>query len=364
MLLPLVALFLQLACTDDPLPVDDEGAVGGGGAGAAGGFGGEALGGGGAGGQPCADSLAVDEVAPEMLSATGLFADIANKEIAASVRPFVPQYTLWSDGADKARWIYLPECDGAIDTSDENDWSFPVGTRLWKEFSVGGARIETRLIERIGAGPQDFIFTSYLWNAGETEAVRVPDGQVDALGTNHDVPSEDTCHRCHGSHAKGGGRPSRALGFSALQLGHDGEGVTLSALAAEGVLSDAPSATAFTAPGDAVARAALGYLHANCGHCHNSTADRVPQIDLDLWLDTGVTTVEASAAYVTTVGVPNAIFNDPTMSARIAPGDFQHSSVWFRMSQRNNNAQMPAVGSEAVDPVGTAAIEAWIGSLP
>lgn len=363
MLLPLFAVLF--ACGGDPLPADDDGAVvGGGGSGGTGGSGGDATGGGGSGGQRCVDSLAVDEIAPETLGATGLYADIAAKTIAPYVQPFAPQYELWSDGATKARWIYLPECEGVIDTSDENDWSFPVGTRLWKEFSVGGARIETRLIERIGPGPQDFIFTAYLWDAGETEATRVPGGRVDALGTGHDVPSEDTCHRCHGSHGKGGGRPSRALGFSAVQLGHDGAGVTLGALAAAGLVTDPPSATSYAAPGDAIEGAALGYLHANCGHCHNSTADRVPQIDLNLWLDTSVTTVETSAAYLTTVGVPNTIFNDPSVSARIAPGDFQESSVWFRMSQRNNNAQMPAVGTEAVDPQGMAAIEAWIGSLP
>ena len=65
-------------------------------------------------------------------------------------------------------------------------------------------------------------------------------------------------------------------------------------------LSEAP-ALAPTIPGDAVAQAALGYLHANCGNCHNASEDRVPQVDLNLWLDVGVTSVEETGAWLTAV---------------------------------------------------------------
>ena len=39
-----------------------------------------------------------------------------------------------------------------IDGTDEMAWTFPVGTKFWKEFSVGGVRIETRLLEKRGPG--------------------------------------------------------------------------------------------------------------------------------------------------------------------------------------------------------------------
>ncbi len=375
-LMPIVIAGLLAACSDEPAPTGDEpagvggnqggvggnqGGVGGNQGGAGGAFGNAAGGAGGA----CVDNLPVSEAVPDTLSGTGLYADIADQSIAAFVRSFTPQYVLWSDDASKRRWIYLPECDGVIDASDMNAWSFPVGTRLWKEFSVEGARIETRFIQRTGPGPDDWMFTTYLWNTNETQATRLTDGQVDALGTTFDVPSEATCRRCHGSHAKGGGRPSRALGFSALQLAHDDpSGVTLTRLVADAQLSDAPAVSTFGAPGDAVESAALGYLHVNCGSCHNSTRDRVPQIDLDLWLDVGTTDVTQTPAYLTTVGVPNTLFNVPSVTARIEPGSFQQSSVWFRMNERGNNAQMPAVGTEVVDAVGNAALQTWIANLP
>ena len=164
---------------------------------------------GGAGGvAPCTDPgvLPIEMTPPAVLSATGLYDDISQDSIAAHARPFAPQYELWSDGAGKRRWIYLPPgCP--IDTSDMDSWVLPVGTRLWKEFSVGATRIETRLIHRYGEGPSDFWYASYAWDAGLTEAQHVPVGVPDAMGTTHDIPGEGQCFQCHA------GSPAVALGF-------------------------------------------------------------------------------------------------------------------------------------------------------
>src|SRR5688572_32525951 len=84
---------------------------------------------------------------------------------------FAPQYPLWTDGASKRRWIHLPP-GAAIDATRPDDWVFPVGTKLWKEFSLGGRRIETRYIERLADGR--WRFTAYAWNAAGTEATRAP----------------------------------------------------------------------------------------------------------------------------------------------------------------------------------------------
>ena len=329
---------------------------------------------------PCVNSLPADQVPqtepefgvsmpvredalPTLLSETGLYNDIGSKEINPAVSAFTPRFQLWSDGADKSRWAYIPECE-VVDTSDMNDWRFPVGTRFFKEFSVDGKRIETRLIERIGDGPRDFAYASYQWNDNETEAHRVDeDGLEDAGGTQHDIPSKSACLRCHGTYARGGGRPSRALGFSALQLSHEDSEVTLDTLVSDGRLSDPPTVT-IDVPGDPVTVAALGTLHANCGNCHNDTTDGLPQVDLSLWLDVNLDSVEQSATWRTAVGQPNITFNDQHVSARIAPGLPDESAVLYRMKQRGNNAQMPPLASETPDADGIAAVQAWVESLP
>ena len=55
-------------------------------------------------------------------------------ELAEGVRPFHPRYPLWSDDADKERFIYLPP-GTQIDTTLPDRWEFPMGTRLYKPFS-------------------------------------------------------------------------------------------------------------------------------------------------------------------------------------------------------------------------------------
>ena len=81
---------------------------------------------------------------PPMLSATGLYVDGSTDELAPGVHPYEPRYVLWSDGADKQRYLFIPE-GSQIDTADMDEWRFPVGTKVWKEFSRDGKRLETRL---------------------------------------------------------------------------------------------------------------------------------------------------------------------------------------------------------------------------
>src|SRR6185436_16418070 len=48
------------------------------------------------------------EVAPATLSETGLYCDISRLVPATGVRSFRPRFALWSDGAQKRRFIQLP----------------------------------------------------------------------------------------------------------------------------------------------------------------------------------------------------------------------------------------------------------------
>ncbi len=301
-----------------------------------------------------------ESVLPERLSETGLYLDIENKTVHPAMRYYEPQYQLWSDGADKQRWTYVPECE-PIDSSDMDNWQFPVGTRFFKEFSLNGKRLETRLIERIGPGPRDFAYASYQWNDSETEATRVDSaGKSNVAGTPHDIPSKSQCLMCHGTYAYGGGRPSRGLGFSALQLNHSGNGTKLTDLTP--ILSHPPTALP-DFPGSGAERDALGYLHANCGNCHNDSRDGLPQSDLDLWVKADVTSVAETGAYRTAIGKPTMTFADQHVSGRIVKGNAAESAVLYRMEARGNSAQMPPVASEYVDQTGVELVRAWVDSL-
>ncbi|MFO0593523.1 MAG: hypothetical protein U0441_38635, partial [Polyangiaceae bacterium] len=199
----------------------------------------------------------------QALSTTGLYRDIRTGQLADGVTAYEPAYELWSDGAAKKRWIWLPP-GATIDAADMDAWQFPAGTKIWKEFVRDGVRAETRLLEKTGPGPEDWFAMAYLWSADGADAVAAPQGAMDVLGTTHDVPPARDCAGCHR------GTPGGVLGFGAIQLNHkaaEGEW-SLDRLVQEGRLHGG-TATVRPVPGDERTQKVLGYLHANCAHCHN-----------------------------------------------------------------------------------------------
>lgn len=296
---------------------------------------------------------------PESLRDTGLYADFATGLPAPGVREYQPAYELWSDSAAKKRWIYVPE-GAVIDTADMDFWSFPTGTKLWKEFTRDGVRVETRLLYKTGEGRYDWYMMAYAWNQAQTEALAAPGGVQDALGTGHDVPGTADCAKCHER------MPSTVIGFSAILLDHDLGGLTLADAIDQDLLSSPPEAAAppyFPLPGDDTARAALGYLHTNCGNCHNPQSDVASNVPIDLRLAVdSLGAVEDTPVYTSAVGVEPQLNAGPGVTALIEPGDPAASAVHVRMSSRQA-IQMPPVGTELVDDQGLAQVDAWIESL-
>lgn len=307
------------------------------------------------------------EVAPATLSETGLYCDISRLVPATGVRSFRPRFALWSDGAQKRRFIQLPP-GTQIDATDADHWSFPVGTRLWKEFSYQGRRVETRVIARTGAGADDFVYAAYEWNAAGTEATLVsPDGKPDVAALvagdeaapRHDIPGVDQCRGCHDR------LPERVLGMGAIQSSHDQGGLTLAALRGESLIAP-PPADAYPIPGDATAQAALGYLHANCSHCHNDTPGGVTYPKYMLRLRAADTTVEATHTYQTAVNVLHTWLAAPAGVGpyRIEGGSPDDSELFYRTGVRQPDEQMPPYGTELVDVAGRALLQRWIETLP
>ncbi len=291
---------------------------------------------------------------PALLSQTGLYADLSADRLAPGVRAYRPAYELWADGATKRRFVKLPE-GAQIDSSEPDYLVYPSGTQLWKEFSKDGERIETRMLKKTG---DSWIMISYLWNEALTDAVAVPEGERNARGTTHDVPDQTMCVSCHAE------MPDRVLGFTLLQLAHDddGAGVTLSTLVDEDKLTH-PPASALTLPGDPATRAALGYLHANCGHCHHERSPIFERTPIELLLGVrGLETLEATSIIRSTVGV-EPMFDEPEASAVIAPGDPSDSALYLRMQQRGTDAQMPPLATTEPDDEGLALVRAFIEGL-
>ncbi|MEM9068712.1 MAG: hypothetical protein AAGE52_09405 [Myxococcota bacterium] len=288
----------------------------------------------------------------------GLYIDPDCEELSPEILPYNPQFWLWSDGTDKGRFIAFP--DGAvIDSRDEDAWVFPVGTRIWKNFDLDGMHLETRYFEktRAGEGLSTWRIRTYQWNEDQNAVTEVTDGAFNVLGTDHDIPPVAACGRCH----DGGAQPDIVLGFGSIQLNHDDSDVTLADLESMGLLSDpVDEALAVIPTPDPVVREALGYLHANCGHCHGGFA---PAAGMRLFLETGTATIEETGAYQTAVGQPSA-WVTPEATTRVVPGDPEASTLFLRMNTREPVNQMPPLATEAVDDVGLEEVRQWILSLP
>jgi len=306
---------------------------------------------------------------PATLADTGLCANADCSELAPGVQAYRPQHELYTDGATKRRWIYLPP-GTTIDTSDMNHWTFPVGTKLWKEFTRDGVRIETRFITKRlpdDDAPGAWFFASYQWDLDATQATLADptSGVENANGTAHDIPRRAHCRECHE------GVPGRVLGFEPMSLDYDApEGsLDLADLANGNLLSAPPSAPAgdgpyFPVPGTDVERAAFGYLHANCSTCHNPTAGNFGHTPLDLRLDvTKLRAVAEVPAHATTVGVAGSVGGPAYAGPIVDPGNPDGSVLILRMNAPDEPAKMPKLGTEIVDPVGQSVLRTWIESL-
>jgi len=308
---------------------------------------------------------------PPSLRETGLYADWDTKTVGPGKLRFSPQYQLWTDGATKTRWMELP-ARTFVDASDPDAWQFPVGTRFWKEFRFS-RRAETRFIEHTAEG---WKYATYAWNDDESEALLAPErgiprGAVIHDDVRHGIPSRSDCKSCHE------GSPSRILGFSALQLSADrdpnaphaeplsnGE-LTLRALVARGLVRGLPAHLSDGAPRIAAktptARAALGYLHANCGNCHSESGE-LASLKFSLLYPVAAPPSAHPPALATSLGqiskfVPSS-WDAP--GDRMVAGQPDRSVLALRMASRNPVAAMPPLGSRIVDDEAVALIRRWI----
>lgn len=290
---------------------------------------------------------------PAKLSETGLFTDMAKRTLAPDVMPFEVRYPVWHDGAPSNRFVYLPP-GAQIDTSYMDVWSFPAGTKAWKEFYKDGKLVETRYLEKRAEGADGWLKVSYLWDEAKQDGAAAPGGVKNALGTTHDVPDSETCTQCHN------GAGDVIIGVSAIQSSKEAGGGFLTTLASKNLLSHPPGKE-FSMPGDGLVEDVLGYLHGNCGHCHNDTNWLAKIRTLRYKVPVDVATPEETPTYKTNI---NALMNHITLETTIGvvPGNPGKSQVYVRMGLRDDNG-MPNFDTKEVDTAAVTMMETWINGL-
>ncbi|HEY2518176.1 MAG TPA: hypothetical protein VGI39_45210, partial [Polyangiaceae bacterium] len=196
------------------------------------------------------------------LVCTNLYSDFGSKALSPGVIPYDPGLPLWADGATVKRWVLLPGSGQKIDTTNMNEWQFPVGTKFWQEFTVTGHRVETRYYWK--RGDNDWVRGSYAWSSDETKATYSGGGATDVGGSSYTIPSQDQCDQCHL------GREDRILGFEAVSLTSGAAKITGASLS--DLVTAAPGALSVPDDGSGKGAAALAWLHSNCGtSCHSNS---------------------------------------------------------------------------------------------
>jgi len=336
---------------------------------------------------------------PRKLSETGLFESVRELRPAPGLIPYAVNAPLWSDGADKERYLALPgdskiEFD-AIFFPDvatgrgPHGWKFPDGTVLVKTFFLDlekgnparRIRLETRILQHkrlVGTeevGDQFWRGYTYVWNDEETDATLLdnPNG-LDRTYTIRDrdapggqrrqswhFPSRTECMVCHTMPAK------FVLGVNTLQMNRDFDygGVVDNQLRAWEHIGlfikplpappeKLPSLVDYSDERKDIDRRARSYLHANCSNCHrafgggNADFQLVATLSLD---ETGIIGARPSQG---TFGIPNARV--------VMPGDPDQSMIIHRMSTRDRG-RMPPLASSVVHEEALHLLRAWIRGL-
>jgi uncharacterized repeat protein (TIGR03806 family) len=299
---------------------------------------------------------------PASLGQTGCFDPGDPRLPLPALIPYAVNVPLWSDGADKDRWLALP--DGAqIQVTEDGDWDLPPGAVLIKTFRLAGRRIETRFFVRHPDGAWSGY--TYEWNDAGTDGRLLDEGSHRKRVGDRDwhFPSRAECNNCHTSEA------GHSLGLETAQLDRFFDypgGVRahqLATLVHLGLFAAAPAGegrrAALPEPGDAGAALearARGYLHANCSNCHRPGVGNSGSLDLRF------ATAFAATRSCDAEPLKGSLGYGPHMRI-IAPGRPEDSMVVVRM-RLLGSGRMPTIASLRVDEAGVALLSAWISSLP
>ncbi len=316
----------------------------------------------------------------QKLSEYGLFAgDPAAQQPAPGVIPYDLNSALFSDYAEKFRFIKMPAGSSAIYKSD-GVIDLPVGTLIAKTFAYphdarnpsGGRRlIETRILKH---EPEGWVGLPYVWNEAQSEATLDVAGDTvnvswihtngEPRTNNYIIPNSNQCKGCHKA-----GESMLPIGPKARHLNRDfaytdGTENQLAHWSRVGVLSGVPSPEQAprlavwdnpkTGTVDARARA---WLEINCAHCH-SPEGPARNSGLDLL---------ASQQNPTSFGIMKppvaAGIGSGGLPYDIVPGKPDQSILALRIASTHPGVMMPELGKRLVHTEGVALVREWIAAM-
>ncbi len=322
---------------------------------------------------------------PVLLSQTGVFSDTPSMTPTSGLIPYQPNVILWSDGAQKIRYLAVPNNGGTI-TPDQQinfvptgSWTFPAGTVFVKTFELQTnqsdpnsiLRLETRLLVRDINGAVYGV--TYKWRTNNSDAdlltssltqaipITTPSGVVTQTWY---YPSPADCLSCHTPVA------NYVLGVNSRQLNGsftypatgntDNQLRTLNHLGLfnpafnEAAITNFEKLSALTNLTTSLQDRARSYLDANCAQCHQPGGTG---ITFDGRYDTPLASQNIiNAAVAGDLGYDNAHI--------VTPKDVWRSVLYDRMNTLDGTIKMPPLARNLIDTNAVAVMAAWINSLP
>ncbi len=303
---------------------------------------------------------------------------LADLQPAPGVIPYDINMTLFSNYAEKLRFIKLPEGQKARYTKT-GSLEMPIGTVIIKNFyyendfrkpGKGRRILETRLLVHEHDGWNAY---PYVWNDEQTEAFYDVAGDIRRVKyINQDgkkveidyiIPNKNQCKGCHIRDNK-----MLPIGPVAAQLNRNytypgGIQNQLSYWQQLGILEELPDLNQvekMPAIGD-MARTlddrARAYLDVNCGTCHHpqgpaNSSGLFLHYDQDPTVELGIMKSPVAAGR----GAGRNAFD-------IVPGKPHKSILTFRMQTSDPGIAMPELGREQVHKEGVKLIREWIRQM-
>jgi uncharacterized repeat protein (TIGR03806 family) len=312
------------------------------------------------------------------LSDYALFTDEAAQHPNAGVTPYSLNTPLFSDYAEKRRFLFLPPGTQAR-YRPTGPLDLPVGATLIKTFAYPAdlrrtgekvRMLETRLLIRRRSG---WVALAYVWNPEQTEArlkragTRLDVAFTDAHGqvrqVDYRVPNQNQCKECHslaGRLAPIGVKARNLNGAFAYPEGPENQ---LARWTRTGMLAGAPGPGAaprtavWDDPSEPLEARARAYLDGNCGHCHNA---RGMASNTGLYLD-----LEEQRAGRLGVGKRPAAAGKGAgdLELDLVPGQPDASIIAYRMASTDPGVMMPELGRSLAHEEGLALVRAYIAQM-
>lgn len=313
---------------------------------------------------------------PLKLSQTGIFSDVAKAEVSSAFVPYEIRSSLWSDGAAKKRFVFIPPGQRASVNADGGVMQMPPGSVLVKQFDLPASaqpvngrskRLETRVLV---IGDSETYGVTYKWNRDGTDGDLVLEGHDEDIQDMNPLetrawhyPSSGECWGCHR-------QENRVLGFRDFQLNFNlaNNSNQLAALGTAGMfdmttMQYARPAIADPTDTNATPEArAMAYVAANCSGCHNQHSAYLGGVSWNA--SPGVAMQDRGLLGAPHHNYPMAGAFNLLAAPLVKSGDPMGSILRARINSADPDLMMPPVGRRRVDPLAVQVIDAWVSSLP